>query len=89
MESRPSKLVGFLIGLGVLCFVGNFAFYLADFPTVPDSAVGRIYPLNNHGHITYLTDAQMLVRSTLFISAIVCAALAAVAYSYSARLQSK
>jgi hypothetical protein len=39
------------------CFLVRFSMYWwPDMPTSPRPAEGRIYPLNNHAHYTYMSE---------------------------------
>ena len=46
--------------IAVSLFVWGLSFYFRDFPTSPDVVGGRVYPLNNHGHVTYLTRGEWI-----------------------------
>jgi hypothetical protein len=55
-------LVVMLLGCGLL----SLSMYA--WPTIPSSprpAEGRTYPLNNHGHYTYMNRSEYLVRETI------------------------
>jgi hypothetical protein len=40
-------------------------FWWPDMPSTPNPAEGRIYPLNNHGHYTYMNRSEYLLDETL------------------------
>jgi hypothetical protein len=54
----------FVLALG--CLAGSMSFYFMRFPDQPDSATGRVFPLNNHGYITFLTRIEHLIQGGLF-----------------------
>jgi|ERR1700678_4514246 uncharacterized membrane protein len=46
-------------------FLINFSMYWwPDMPTSPGPAKGRIYPLNNHGHYTYMNEREHRLNET-------------------------
>jgi hypothetical protein len=48
-------------GMAVWFFAAGLGLHLdASRPTRPDPAIGRIYELNNHGHVVYLTLREQL-----------------------------
>ena len=61
----------------VVSFGWSLSFYFRDMPSVPDPSTGRSYPLNSHGHVTYLTRTEYLemTGSELLSIAFVGAAL--------------
>jgi hypothetical protein len=50
-----------------VAFFGAVSFVYVKAPTIPDPTTGAIYPLNNHGYVTYLTRRADLTREGLFI----------------------
>jgi hypothetical protein len=46
MRKRLGKT---FIVLGFILFAASASFYFRNFPRYPDAAIGRVYPLNNHG----------------------------------------
>ena len=58
------KLVSGVLALG-FWFAGFFLWEYFDFhkPNIPDPGKGRVYPLNTHGSIVYLTQGE---RSALY-----------------------
>ena len=42
----------------LVCFGFAISFYYRGLPDKPQPAVGRIYPLDNHGLITYMTERE-------------------------------
>ncbi|PYJ66565.1 MAG: hypothetical protein DME76_16660 [Verrucomicrobia bacterium] len=48
-----------LLVLSTICFGEAISFYYTpNLPTTPQPQIGRIYPLNNHGWVTYLTKEE-------------------------------
>jgi hypothetical protein len=63
MSKRTAKAISIVcVVAAVLSFAWGMSFYYLDLPTTPDQELGRIYPLNNHGYITFMTHKQYLVR---------------------------
>jgi hypothetical protein len=63
-------------GASVL-FVLSFAFsgsfyYWPSLPHSPRPELGFIYPLNNHGWITYMTAAQWWLCNLSFVFSVLC-----------------
>src|SRR5438132_12394395 len=55
-----------LLVLYTICFAEALSFYYkSDLPSTPQPQLGRIYPLNNHGWITYLTKEESYMRNFL------------------------
>ncbi len=46
-------------------FIDISMFWWADMPSTPKPAEGRIYPLNNHGHYTYMNRSEYLLDETI------------------------
>jgi hypothetical protein len=40
-------------------------FWWPDIPSTPKPAEGRIYPLNNHAHYTYMNRSEYLLDETI------------------------
>jgi hypothetical protein len=56
-----------VLGLGCLIFRAGLIVYYSDaLPRVPQSELGRIVPLNNHGTIVYLTELEQSVLTWMF-----------------------
>ena len=45
------------VAFGIASFV-LWMYYDSTRPTIADSSIGRIYPLNTHGSIVYLSQAE-------------------------------
>lgn len=79
MSKRTAKIVSIMCVVGaVAAFALGISFYYLGLPTDADPDVGRIYPLNNHGYITFMTRKQYLVHiicSNLFMLPFVIAVL--------------
>jgi hypothetical protein len=61
-------LVLTMVPVGVAAFIlklALFFYWLAHNPTAPRPEVGEIYPLNNHGHIFYVTQTQSSLQDWL------------------------
>jgi hypothetical protein len=53
----------------ILCSVTGFSmFWWPDIPSSPQPEQGRIYPLNNHGHYTYMNRQEHLVQELTWVS---------------------
>jgi hypothetical protein len=75
--------------LSVALFASCMVFHLISFsmywwpniPSSPQPAEGRIYPLNNHGHYTYMNRSEYLLEQIPFwIYPLFLAAFAAIQY---------
>ena len=56
---RAAKVVAMTCSIAALvCFGFAISFYYRGLPDKPQPAVGRIYPLDNHGLITYMTERE-------------------------------
>jgi hypothetical protein len=64
------------LGMAFLLFFSAVSYIFVDAPTQPDPLTGRIYPLNNHGHVTYLTRREDRTRKALFVAAVTLATTA-------------
>jgi hypothetical protein len=80
MKSPISPLKKFvvvaMIAAGFTAFVlklGLFFYWLSYGPTLPRPETGQIYPLNNHGHIFYVTQAQSVLQDCLMYAFLVFA----------------
>jgi hypothetical protein len=56
-----------LVAASFTCFGFGLSFYFGKFPATPQPAQGRIYPLNNHGYITYLTKHDTITQEVSFV----------------------
>jgi preprotein translocase subunit SecG len=56
--ARTSWLLGFIF------FLSAISFYFISAPTTPNIGTGETHALNNHGHITYLSQRQWSERVT-------------------------
>jgi len=64
-QLRALRIAALILTVG--CLLGGQAFYyLPDMPTAPSPVTRHTHPINNHGYITYLTDAQWTARVALF-----------------------
>ena len=50
----------------MICFFWRVSYYSGNYPSQPNQQAGRVYPLNNHGYITYLTYQEHRQREILF-----------------------
>ncbi len=79
MSNRTAKLVSIVcVVAAVVTFALGISFYYLNLPPYADPDVGRVYPLNNHGYITFMTYKQYLVHeicSSLFMLPFVIAVL--------------
>jgi hypothetical protein len=77
---RPTAVLNALFGLLILSLaflIGLNHYYQITRSPVADSQAGRIYPLNDHGKIVYLTkteDAWIFAAEALFFGTWLCAA---------------
>jgi len=61
--------------LGLACFLGTISFYyLPGVPTAPNPATGNVYPINNHGYVTYLNHRQWVIRNALTTAGVILGA---------------
>ena len=56
-------------------FAASLSYYFRDFPRQPDLATGRVYPLQNHYHVTYLTRSEWLSQYAFAGAAFIVLAL--------------
>ena len=50
----------------VVCFLIGFSMYWwPGIPSSPRPSEGRVYPLNNHGHYTYMNRQEYLLHETV------------------------
>ena len=73
------------VALFATCFVfGAISVSMYCWPSIPSSprpSEGRIYPLNNHGHYTYMSEAEYRLWQTPFwITPILLPAFAVIQY---------
>jgi hypothetical protein len=57
----PRRVLGPLALLCWFSFGGLYVWYDFNRPHVPDASVGRVYSINNHGSIAYLTLREAVV----------------------------
>ena len=50
----------------LVCFAFGISFY-RDIPNNPEPSLGRIYPVNNHGIVLYMTKREELQQERAFI----------------------
>jgi len=70
LRAKKALVIG-LLSIGLLSFILKLIlfFYLQGIsPQTPNIATCRIYPLNNHGYIFYVTRIQSLLQDILFDS---------------------
>jgi hypothetical protein len=48
-------------------FTLGISFYYRGLPHTPQPEVGRIYPLNNHGYLLYMTHQEKVQQETSFV----------------------
>jgi hypothetical protein len=58
-----------LVGWGL--YIGLELYWAQTMPLVPLPELGRIYPLNVHGTIVYLTEQQDLLLKWILVSSVV------------------
>jgi hypothetical protein len=46
----------------VFGLIGLSMFWWPNMPSSPRPAEGRVYPLNNHGHYTYMNGSERLIQ---------------------------
>ena len=68
MKHISTKAIHLMLGLSIILFWLWFLIlhgeYTLNRPTEPVPEEGRIYSLNNHGSVTYLTYAEDVLRKT-------------------------
>ncbi|HZQ42416.1 MAG TPA: hypothetical protein VFA99_04155 [Acidobacteriaceae bacterium] len=82
---RPIALV--LMIAGYACFAGSFGYYWhlrQNSPAEPDVTAGLVHPIDQHGHIIYVTGTQNLTFYGMLIGS---AALFAIGYFARKRTQ--
>jgi hypothetical protein len=47
-----------IVAISFVAFMALFAAYDYSYPTQPNSALGLVYPLNNHGRYVYISGAE-------------------------------
>jgi hypothetical protein len=52
--------------LAVSFFIGISMYWWPNIPSSPCPTEGRVYPLNNHGHYTYMNRQEQLLNLSLF-----------------------
>lgn len=70
------RLIRMIYALGVIFFLlymGLFHYYAWTLNTVPNAAMGAIYPLNMHGHVVYLNRFQNRCLTTIKSCGVTCA----------------
>ena len=71
-----------LAGYFVLFLISISMYGWPAIPTEPRPLEGRIYPLNNHGHCTYMNRSEYVLQQSAFlIGPIFLAALAAIHFA--------
>jgi hypothetical protein len=65
---KIAKLIVTLCAIGYLAsFAFGGSFYFRNLPRDPQPELGRIYPLNNHGVLLYMTEREELQQNRSFI----------------------
>ena len=78
-KRKAAKIVAMSCVVGALvCFFFGVSFYYRDLPSHPQPELGRLYPLNNHGFVMYMTKQEKTQQQTAFIAFGVLAAVAVV-----------
>lgn len=75
MKKRAAKaviVISVAVMLAALAF--SISFYFRGLSHTPEAAIGRIYPLNNHGYVVYMThrekvqqEASDVIFAALFV----------------------
>jgi len=60
MKNAVKALQIMCLGASFVSFFFGISFYYRDLPNRPRPELGRIYPLNNHGYLLYLTRQEHL-----------------------------
>jgi hypothetical protein len=77
---KLSSIVLFTICVAFM-LTGLSMFWWPNIPSSPRPSEGRVYPLNNHGHYTYMNDSERFIHQlTLEGSPILLVAFAAIQY---------
>src|SRR5438132_4015416 len=58
MKNAVKALQIMCLGASFASFFFGISFYYRDLPNRPRPELGRIYPLNNHGYLLYLTRQE-------------------------------
>ena len=70
LESRSSRFASLSLVTWVACFLVAFSMYgWPDMPTSPRPAEGRVYPLNDHVHYTYMNEWEHNLHEALWMAA--------------------
>ncbi|HXP46132.1 MAG TPA: hypothetical protein VN810_02585 [Terriglobales bacterium] len=78
-NKKAPKIVVIICGIGFFVSFGfGISFYYRDLPNKPQPELGRIYPLNNHGFLLYMTRQEELQQDWSFVVAGVLGVLAAI-----------
>jgi hypothetical protein len=64
--------VALLVGMLVPFLVDLSMFYWPSIPSSPRPAEGRVYPLNNHGHYTYMNRREHLLDESVQWIFLIC-----------------
>jgi hypothetical protein len=62
--------------MAFISFFSAVSYVYVDAPNKPDQLTGHIYPLNNHGYVTYLTRREDRTRKGLFAAFVIFGAAA-------------
>jgi|1186.fasta_scaffold221368_2 hypothetical protein len=67
-EKKVVKLITILCGIAALLSFGyGLSFYYRGLPSTPNPQIGRIYPLDNHGSVTYMTKHEKDQQEMAFV----------------------
>jgi hypothetical protein len=48
-------------------FAFGISFYYRGLPHIPQPELGRIYPLNNHGYLLFMTHSEQMQQEVSFV----------------------
>lgn len=67
MKNSATKALVIICGIvGFAAFAFAISFYYRDLPNTPQPDLGRIYPLNNHGYLLYMTHGEQVQQQASF-----------------------
>jgi hypothetical protein len=68
MKKTVTKAFVSVCGItGCAAFAFGISFYFRGLPHLPQPELGRIYPLNNHGHLLFMTRSEQLQQEVAFV----------------------
>jgi hypothetical protein len=72
---KPCHVVAGILGFFALAIWFSNVYIWLEYdrsrPLLPDASVGRVYPLNSHGHVVYLTQNENSRLTRLTILAVI------------------